>query len=99
MNVHTRTGSIADQTAAVLKALGVPDKAYKDGTLAVRSPITGEIIAQCAETSTADAKAIIGKAHEAFVAWRKVPAPRRGELIRLFAHEIRAAKDELAQVI
>jgi aldehyde dehydrogenase (NAD+) len=99
MNIHTRTGSIADQTAAVRKSLGVPEKACKGGTLHVRSPITGEIIAECVETSAADAKATIGKAHEAFLAWRKVPAPRRGELIRLFAQEIRSAKDELAQII
>jgi aldehyde dehydrogenase (NAD+) len=99
MNVHTRAGGLADQTASVLKALNVPEKAYKGGGLAVRSPITGEVIAQCAETSAADAQAIIGKAHEAYLAWRKVPAPRRGELIRLFAHEIRGAKEELAAII
>ena len=99
MNVHTRTDNLADSTAAVLEKLGVPAKAYKGGTLAVRSPITGEIIAQCAETSPAEAKAIIGKAQDAALAWRKVPAPQRGELIWLFAHEIRAAKNELAQVI
>jgi len=99
MNVHTRTGNLADSTASVLEKLGVPAKAYKGGTLAVRSPITGEIIAQCAETSAAEAKAIIGRARDAALAWRKVPAPQRGELIRLFAHEIRAAKNELAQII
>jgi aldehyde dehydrogenase (NAD+) len=99
MNIHTRTGSLADSTAAVLEKLGVPSKAYKGGAIVVRSPITGEVIAQCAETSPAEAKAIIGKAHDAALAWRKVPAPRRGELIRLFAHEIRVAKNELAEII
>src|SRR5207253_8978956 len=31
--------------------------------------------------------------------WRKVPAPRRGELVRLFADELRAAKAELGRLI
>ena len=99
MNIHARPGNLAETTTAVLGKLGVPATAYQDGSLAVRSPITGEVIARCAETSAAEAKAIIGKAQDAFLAWRQVPAPRRGELIRLLAHEIRAAKDELAQVV
>ncbi|MDQ8732335.1 aldehyde dehydrogenase family protein [Bradyrhizobium sp. LHD-71] len=99
MNVHAHPGSLAGNVASVLEKLGVPIKAFDGGTLAVRSPITGEVIAQCAETSAERAKATIGKAAEAFRAWRTIPAPRRGELIRLFAAELRAAKAELAQVI
>jgi aldehyde dehydrogenase (NAD+) len=99
MDTDTHSRNLAESMADVLDKLGVSAKAHTGGTLAVRSPITGEIIAQCSETSAADAKAAIGKAEEAFMSWRMVPAPRRGELIRLFAQEIRAAKNELAQVI
>jgi aldehyde dehydrogenase (NAD+) len=99
MNVHARPGSLTENVGTVLGKLNIPTTAFTAGTLAVRSPITGEIIAQCAETSAESAKAVIGKAADAFLAWRKVPAPQRGELIRLFGQELRAAKDELAQII
>jgi len=99
MNTHVRAGNLAEAAAAALDALGVPASAYRGGSLSVRSPITGEVIAHCAETDAAAADAIIGKAHEAFLVWRLLPAPRRGELIRLFAEELRAAKAELAQIV
>jgi aldehyde dehydrogenase (NAD+) len=99
MNVHARPGDLAGKVASVLDNLGIPASAYTGGTLAVRSPITGEIIAQCVEKSADGAKASIGRAAEAFLAWRKVPAPQRGELIRLFGQELRASKDDLAQIV
>jgi aldehyde dehydrogenase (NAD+) len=99
MNVHAHLGGMTENVASVLEKLGVPTRAFAGGALAVRSPITGEIIAQCREASPDDAKAIIGKAADAFRAWRNIPAPQRGELIRLFAAELRACKNELAQVI
>jgi aldehyde dehydrogenase (NAD+) len=99
MNVHANPGGMAESVASVLAKLGVPTSAFTSGTLVVRSPITGEIIARCVQTSADDAKTIIGKAGDAFRAWRKIPAPQRGELIRLFAVELRAFRNELAQVI
>ena len=51
------------------------------------------------ETTPDEAKAAIGRAHAAFLAWRKVPAPRRGELVRLFGEELRAAKDDLGRLV
>ena len=41
----------------------------------------------------------IDAAHEAFLAWRTVPAPRRGELVRLLGEELRAAKDDLGLLV
>ena len=41
----------------------------------------------------------IGRAHEAFLGSREVPAPRRGELVRLFGEELRAAKHALAALV
>src|SRR5204863_10174455 len=69
------------------------------GSLAVTSPITGEVIAHVPE---ADARAVadkIGQAHAAFLVWRKVPAPRRGELVRLLAEELRKAKTQLGLLV
>ena len=36
---------------------------------------------------------------EAFLQWRTVPAPRRGELVRLLGEELRAAKEPLARLV
>jgi aldehyde dehydrogenase (NAD+) len=45
------------------------------------------------------AKEAINKAEGAFRTWRLVPAPRRGELVRLLGDELRAAKDELGRLV
>ena len=43
--------------------------------------------------------AIIELAQSAFLAWREVPAPRRGELVRLFGEELRASKEALGALV
>jgi aldehyde dehydrogenase (NAD+) len=65
----------------------------------VRSPIDGAEIGRLAEHSAADVSAAIGRAHAAFLAWREVPAPRRGELVRLFGEELRAHKAALGRLV
>jgi len=69
------------------------------GGLAVTSPIDGSRLADIAMHGSSEVEAMIGKAKEAFVQWRQVPAPRRGELIRLFGEELRAAKDALGRLV
>jgi aldehyde dehydrogenase (NAD+) len=95
MTVHSKPGLPAD-AAAVLDRLGV---ALRPGDLIARSPITAEEIARIAAHTPADAVAAIEAAHTAFLAWRKVPAPRRGELVRLLGDELRAAKDDLGLLV
>ncbi len=85
--------------AALLQRLGISASDLAKGDLACRSPIDGGEIGRLASTSPEAAKAAIDKAHTAFLAWRQVPAPRRGELVRLFGEELRAAKDELGQLV
>ena len=71
----------ADDAAAILESLGV--RPPSGGPVLVsRSPITGEAIGEAAITTPDEAAAKIAEAHRAFLAWRQVPAPRRGELIR-----------------
>ena len=43
--------------------------------------------------------AAVGAAHRAFAAWREVPAPRRGELVRLLGEELRTARADLARLV
>ena len=63
----------------------------------MRSPITGEAIAEVPAAPSADAA--IARADAAFRAWRTTPAPKRGELIRLFGEELRAAKADLGRLV
>ncbi|NUB45800.1 aldehyde dehydrogenase family protein [Fertoebacter nigrum] len=69
------------------------------GTLPVRSPIDGAVIAHVHETPLGDMPAVIARSQVAFRAWREVPAPRRGELVRLLGEELRKAKAELGALV
>ena len=95
----TATLDLATETKAILTELGVSADRYTGGTLAVTSPVTGKEIGQLKEHSADDAKAAIDKAHEAFLTWRNVPAPKRGELIRLLGEELRAGKAALGRLV
>jgi aldehyde dehydrogenase (NAD+) len=88
---------MASQNA--LERAGLSPVEQTGGTLAVRSPIDGAEIARVRETAPADMPAIIARAKAAFAAWRDVPAPRRGELVRLLGEELRAAKEALGAVV
>ena len=65
--------SPADDTAEVLRLLGV----RSEGRLESRSPIDGSVIGSVAECT--DPEAVCAHAQKAFLQWRTVPAPRRGE--------------------
>jgi aldehyde dehydrogenase (NAD+) len=67
------------------------------GSLESRSPIDGNVIGSVAEAD--DVAGTCALAHEAFFQWRTVPAPRRGDLVRLLGEELRAAKEPLARLV
>ena len=91
--------SIRDDALAILSRLGVPGSAFSREGIAASSPITGELITHVAITSPKEASATIGRAAQAFQVWRTVPAPRRGEFVRILAEELRAAKDDLGRLV
>jgi aldehyde dehydrogenase (NAD+) len=100
MSAPTPTlASVRDEALAILARLGVPGSAFARAGLAASSPITGEPIAHVRTTSPQEASAVIGRAAQAFDAWRVVPPPRRGELVRLLAEELRAAKPDLGALV
>jgi len=69
------------------------------GELESRSPIDGRVLGRVAPTTRADYDAAIARSVAAFGAWRGVPAPRRGELVRLFGEAVRRHKPALAELI
>ena len=99
MTASSPLPSPAAEAGALLDRLGVPRAAWQGGTLPARSPITGEELGRVAVASAADAAAAIAAAHQAFLAWREVPAPKRGELVRLLGEELRAEKAALGRLV
>ncbi len=67
--------------------------------LASINPATGQVIAEVATASRQDYEAVIEHSIQAFATWRQVPAPKRGQLIRLIGEELRRHKDDLGTLI
>ncbi len=92
-------GALALETANLLESLAVSPSLFRTGDLAVYSPFTGENIARVATTKPDAAEQTIALAHRAFLAWRVVPAPRRGEFVRQFGDELRVHKEALGRLV
>jgi aldehyde dehydrogenase (NAD+) len=63
------------------------------------NPATGEVIAGIHPCSSDDYQHIVKQSVEAFRTWRMVPAPRRGELVRLIGQALREKKDQLGTLV
>jgi len=91
--------SLAPETRSLLEALGVDAARTTAGTMPSFSPVTGEEIAALTPDTPETAAAAVARAKEAFKAWRLVPAPKRGELVRLLGEELRADKVALGKLV
>jgi len=83
----------------LIEQLGLDESILQSGDLAVYSPADGANIANVARDSPDQAVRKIGETAEAFKSWRKVPAPRRGELIRIFGNILREHKEPLGALV
>ncbi len=99
MTVQSKITSASAEAASVLGRLGVPETLWTGGSRPVRSPVTGEAMAQVHDAAPEQVAEAIERAHAAFLSWRNTPAPRRGELVRLFGEELRAAKADLGALV
>ena len=86
---------LAADVETILKNLGT----QSSGDMASYSPVDGSNIGSVPTASKADIDAAGGHATDAFHSWRAVPAPRRGELVRLFGNALRADKENLARLV
>ena len=83
----------------ILTACALTAAETAGGSLRVTTPVDGSEIAMVPVHTVADAEAAIARANTAFAAWRKVPAPRRGELVRLLGEELRREKENLGRLV
>jgi L-aminoadipate-semialdehyde dehydrogenase len=65
----------------------------------VRNPADGSLLAQVRPATLADYEAVMASAVEAAAAWRGVPAPKRGEAVRLLGEALRAHKNDLGTLV
>ena len=63
------------------------------------SPVDGEQIAGFTPASQEDYDQVIKTAEAAFLEWRKVPAPKRGEVVRQLGEELRKHKEDLGKLV
>ncbi len=63
------------------------------------SPVDGKLIGKVTSTTQEDYEAVIAKAQEAFVEWRTMPAPQRGEIVRQFGEKLRENKEALGRLV
>jgi len=99
-----------EQAVEVLKRLGIRElnpgattgqdwlDTKGDETPSV-SPIDGEVIARVTGATVDDYEKVIGAAKEAFIRWRSVPAPKRGEVVRQIGLTLRQAKEDLGFLV
>jgi acyl-CoA reductase-like NAD-dependent aldehyde dehydrogenase len=99
-------------THPILSALGLADtnfgtflggdewsKTTDAGVLEPLNPATNEPLAKVYATSDAEYETIVRNAQKAFAEWRNVPAPKRGEAVRLCARALREHKDALGSLV
>jgi aldehyde dehydrogenase (NAD+) len=63
------------------------------------NPATGEPLAKVLRAGPADYEFVVAQAHQAFLEWRMVPAPKRGDMVREIANELRAHKADLGALV
>jgi len=92
-----------------LKKLGVKD--LNDGTstgsmsfsngevINSYSPVDGQLIGRVKTTTRADYDKVMETATKAFLSWRDIPAPQRGEIVRQFGNKLRDLKEPLGKLV
>jgi L-aminoadipate-semialdehyde dehydrogenase len=84
---------------SLLDSLGVDATAHHGADIVAHTPIDGSVLASLRADDAASIDRKLAAAHAAFHEWRVVPAPRRGELVRVFGELLRANKDALGRLV
>ncbi len=87
------------RVADILKDLDINPSHFENGDLEVFSPINGGLMGRVKMDTAETVETKIAASAEAFKKWRTVPAPRRGELVRLLGEELRTYKDALGALV
>lgn len=70
-----------------------------NGVRSVVSPVDGKELAKVQLANLEDYRRLVALSEEAFLSWREVPAPKRGEIVRQIGEAFRKAKDTLGGLV
>ncbi|MCF8244338.1 MAG: aldehyde dehydrogenase family protein [Saprospiraceae bacterium] len=70
-----------------------------DNYIQSHSPVDGSFIGSVSQTTREQYEAVLKKSQEAFLVWREIPAPKRGEIVRQYGEELRRYKEPLGQLV
>ncbi|MDR0215379.1 MAG: aldehyde dehydrogenase family protein [Comamonas sp.] len=93
------TETLFTQFQAALTRCGIDLQALQGTDITVRSPIDGSQLAQLAALSAAQMPELISRSTQTFKQWRLVPAPVRGDLVRLWGEELRRTKADIGHIV
>ncbi len=104
------SSSVSSVARAIFPKLGLSLKSVNAGVFAGTwggrgavlekySPVDGSLLGRVRQATPADYEAAVTAAHAAFLAWRDVPAPKRGEVVRQLGVALRGLKTELGQLV
>ncbi len=95
-------------TEQILQTLGLEDMnpggfagewMGSGAVLDIDSPVDGKRIGSVQQVTEEEFDRIVDRAHEAFLTWRTVPAPKRGEIVRQLGNRLREKKDALGALV
>jgi aldehyde dehydrogenase (NAD+) len=84
---------------SIFKSLNLALPPFNAQGFEVNSPVDGRLLAKVTAHTETQISAELFRSHQASLAWRKVPAPKRGELVRVFGELVRQHKEPLGQLI
>ena len=99
MTNHAILSSLGIRNKAVGLIIGSAEESGCGPEMEVNSPIDGHLIHCVGSSGSSDVQKGCESAHSAFLKWRNVPAPRRGELVRQFGQILRENKENLAALV
>jgi len=79
--------------------LNIKSLIKSNGGITSTSPIDGAFLGNVSETKVKDIDELVTNSLIAFEQWRKIPAPRRGELVRILGEKLRTKKDSLGRLV
>ncbi len=106
----SKSTSVSAVAKAIFPKLGLSPKATNLGVfagawggsgavLAKHSPIDGSLLGRVRQATPEDYESAVVAAQKAFHAWRELPAPKRGEVVRQLGNALRGLKSELGQLV
>ncbi|MBL4680234.1 MAG: aldehyde dehydrogenase family protein [Pseudomonadales bacterium] len=89
---------MSQNVVEILASFGASPNLNK-GDIALASPVDGGPLGHLQSHTSEEVDEMIAKAQQAFLAWRKVPAPKRGQLVRILGEKLRKHKDALGRLV